>query len=364
MSEQFDKVFQRGINSLNSRNLLDARKYFEEAIKIDTNIVSAHNNLGITFIELGLLEKAKQCFNKVIQKDPSHAKAYNNIGIIYLQSGNLIIAKEYFTKSIQINPDYVNAHWNLHSLSKTIDDALVILEKILKIDPNFIKAKIIISALEAYNGNKDKLKELNQTSISKHPFMRSVNWLFTLDNRPEIFFNKWNFFDFTASKSISSRPFYEFGVWHGITFKYLINKFKTGYGFDTFTGIPEEWYNESAGHYTSFGKVPVIDGGKFIVGKFEETLPKYFAEKRPVASVINFDADLYSSTLCALDNSKKAIDEKTILIFDEFLMSDKWEEDEYKALKDFCNNNNFEYEVIGVSFFSKQVAVKLKNMNY
>ena len=52
--------------------------------------------------------------------------------------------------------------------------------------------------------------------------------------------------------------------------------------------------------------------------------------------------------------------EKTILIFDEFLMSDNWEKDEYKALNEFCSNLGVDYEVLAVSFFSKQVAIKLK----
>ena len=79
-----------------------------------------------------------------------------------------------------------------------------------------------------------------------------------------------------------------------------------------------------------------------------------------MASLINFDADLYSSTLCALNYSNKVIDEKSILIFDEFLMNDEWEKDEYKALNEFCKKFSFAYEVLAVSFFSKKVAVRLR----
>ena len=78
-----------------------------------------------------------------------------------------------------------------------------------------------------------------------------------------------------------------------------------------------------------------------------------------MASVINFDADLYSSTICALNYSKPVIDQHTILIFDEFLINENWEQDEYKALNEFCSQNGCTYEVVAVSFFSKQVAVKL-----
>ena len=40
-------------------------------------------------------------------------------------------------------------------------------------------------------------------------------------------------------------------------------------------------------------------------------------------------------------------------------MNENWEQDEFKALNEFCDNNNYTYDVLAVSFFSKQVAVKL-----
>ena len=68
---------------------------------------------------------------------------------------------------------------------------------------------------------------------------------------------------------------------------------------------------------------------------------------------------LYSSTICALKYVKPVIDEHTILIFDEFIINKNWEQDEYKALEEFCSSNHFSYEVLAISFFTKQVAVKI-----
>ena len=147
----------------------------------------------------------------------------------------------------------------------------------------------------------------------------------------------------------TGRPFYEFGVWNGASFKYLIKSLNAGFGFDTFEGLPEDWHTEKAGKYSAFGSIPKIKGGNFIKGKFEETLPTFFSEQRPTASIINFDADLYSSTICALENCKSVIDSQTILIFDEFIINPNWEEDEYKALNEFCAKHYWSYEVIAVS---------------
>ena len=127
--------------------------------------------------------------------------------------------------------------------------------------------------------------------------------------------------------------------------------------------MPEDWKVgcrvEKAGSYSADRVIPKIKGGEFIVGKFEDTLPNFFSSVRPVASLINFDADLYSSTICALNFSKSVIDKDTILIFDEFIINESWEQDEFKALNEFCSINHFSYEVIAISFFTKQVAVKL-----
>ena len=46
-------------------------------------------------------------------------------------------------------------------------------------------------------------------------------------------------------------------------------------------------------------------------------------------------------------------------IFDEFIINKNWEQDEYKALEEFCANNHYTYEVLAISFFTKQVAVKI-----
>ena len=40
-------------------------------------------------------------------------------------------------------------------------------------------------------------------------------------------------------------------------------------------------------------------------------------------------------------------------------MNKIWEQDEYKAVNEFCSKNNLTYEVLAVSYMTKQVSVKL-----
>ena len=264
-----------------------------------------------------------------------------------------------YTKAIAIKPENAQSYWNLYGTSGNINEAKKWIQQWLKVDPNHEQAKLTLSALKFYEGDKSGFTALIKSPLKDHPHTRSFIWAFNLPQLPPLYFHRWALFDRVIDLSKKDRPFYEFGVWRGESFKYLIKTFKKGYGFDTFEGLPEKWHNEKAGTYTSDGNIPKIKGGEFIVGKFEDTLPGFFAEDRPKASIINFDADLYSSTICALNFAKPVIDKHTILIFDEFITNENWEQDEYKALEEFCTNNQWTYEVLAISFYTKQVAVKV-----
>ena len=61
--------------------------------------------------------------------------------------------------------------------------------------------------------------------------------------------------------------------------------------------------------------MPKIEGGIFVAGHFDETLPLFFSEERPKASVINIDSDLYISAKSVLTHAQEIIDE-----FDDIIL--------------------------------------------
>ena len=337
--------------------------FSQRSVQLNPQDAEAHKNLGVILRELGRLDEAEASYTQAIKLKPDYAGAYYNLGNTLKELGRLKEAEASYTQAIKIKPDYAQACWNLHSIQKTIQDSEHWIDKCLEADQNYLKARLMKAALRFYQGDKNNFEDLMQSELKQHPYMRSFSWAFNLPNLPELHFDKFYFFDAVVKKSIISRPFYEFGVWRASSFKYLLKFFKKGYGFDTFTGLPEDWNVgndiKKAGSYSSDGNVPKLKGGEFIVGKFEDTLLVFFSESRPMASIINFDADLYSSTICALNFSKSVMDKDTILIFDELLINESWEQDEFKALNEFCSINHYSYEVIAISFSSKQVAVKL-----
>lgn len=332
---------------------------YKKAIFYKPNYAEAYLNMGNIFQRLGKLDEAIDASSKALSLKPNYPQAYLNIGAALQDQAMTKESIESYKKALSIKPDYADIYWNLSSTVSSLQESKEFLEQCLVADPNYFRAKSTLSALKFYEGDEADFYSLKQSNFKNHSRIRSFEWVFNLPKLPQLYFNRWDFFDQMIKLSHQDRPFYEFGVWRGEAFKYLIKTYKKGYGFDTFDGLPIDWHNEKAGSYSSNGIIPKVSGGEFIVGKFEDTLPKFFSETRPVASVINFDADLYSSTLCALNYSKPVIDKSTVLIFDEFIMNENWEQDEYRALNEFCLNNNYEYEVLAVSFFTKQTAVRL-----
>jgi hypothetical protein len=158
----------------------------------------------------------------------------------------------------------------------------------------------------------------------------------------------------------------EFGVFHGKSIRLISSMTKdTVDGFDTFEGIPEQWGDEPAGSYTANKEIPerVPNNVRFHVGLFSDTLPGYVAslpppEQLPVR-MLNIDCDLYQGTVEILHYLSDRIGPGSVLIFDEYLMTPTWKEDEYKAFQEACEKFGWEYEYLGFSLFSKQVSVRI-----
>lgn len=332
---------------------------YRAALKIEPDHAKVLCNLGNALKGDGELDQALGSYRQALEVDPDFAEAYNNMGSALMARADTAEAINCYKQALALRPDYADAAWNLVGTAANSGEAEDWLDRCLALDENHISARLNHCVLQFYKGDRSELDRLHQSSLGDHPLVRSLDWLAKLPTLPELHFCRWSFFDSVIAQSDRSRPFFEFGVFTGDAFRYLMNSFEQGFGFDTFAGLPEDWGDEKAGSYSSAGKIPVIEGGEFIAGEFETSLPKFFADPRPLAALINFDADLYSSTLCALNNAKPVIDRRTLLIFDEFIVNEHWEQDEYKALTEYCEANGCDYEVLAVSFFTKQAAVRL-----
>lgn len=154
----------------------------------------------------------------------------------------------------------------------------------------------------------------------------------------------------------------EFGVSTGNSFRWwaenIKNENSSFYGFDTFTGLPEDWGPYKKGDMSNGNAPPEIDDPRctFYQGIFQSTLydflKSYEVGKK---KVIHLDADLYTATLFVLTTLSPYLRKGDILLFDEFNVPLH----EYKAFMDWVNSFYIDYSVIGEVNNFYQVAIKL-----
>lgn len=154
----------------------------------------------------------------------------------------------------------------------------------------------------------------------------------------------------------------EFGVSEGHSFRWFLTQNKNPdslfCGFDTFTGLPEDFGVYKKGAFNTNTQIPQINDhrGKFYQGLFQQTLPGFLSgfsnNKR---NIIMLDADIYSSTLYVLTSIAPFLKKDDIIFFDQFAVPTH----EFKAFYDFVNSYYIKLELMGAANNYYFVAFKV-----
>lgn len=155
----------------------------------------------------------------------------------------------------------------------------------------------------------------------------------------------------------------EFGVADGHSFNWWMtanaNAASRFYGFDTFTGLPEDFGPYKKGTFNTANNIPATkdERGKFFQGLFQQTLPGFLKTfDNTNRAVIMLDADLYTATLFTLTSLAPFLKKGDIIFFDEFVVPTH----EFMAYKNFIDSFYFDLELIGAANNFYFVAFKVK----
>ncbi|HYG88822.1 MAG TPA: tetratricopeptide repeat protein [Azospirillum sp.] len=153
----------------------------------------------------------------------------------------------------------------------------------------------------------------------------------------------------------------EFGVRRGTSIDRIAARAgQTVHGFDSFEGLPEAWGSEPPGVLSTGRQLPAVRPNVALhAGWFEDTLPAFLAAHAGLVRFVNVDSDIYSSAKTVLTALAGRIRPGTVLVFDEFIGNRTWRDDEYKAFQEYVQAYGVRYEVIAVSPFTKQVAMRI-----
>lgn len=147
----------------------------------------------------------------------------------------------------------------------------------------------------------------------------------------------------------------EFGVWKGDSISYVCDNLPLWeiVGFDSFEGSPEKWDRKdddkyNPGYFSLDGKIPSLNPRiRLIKGWFDETLPTWIKNNNITkVDLLHVDCDIYSSAMTVLDELTPYIKSGTVIVFDEFLFYDNFENHEIKAFYEFINKTELYFEIL------------------
>lgn len=154
--------------------------------------------------------------------------------------------------------------------------------------------------------------------------------------------------------------FLEFGVYKGESTNYFSKFLKSKlYAFDSFKGLEEDWlgFHHAAGDFGGI-EIPKLNKNvELVVGNVKDTLSKFISNNKD--SKINFihmDIDNFTATKFILEMIKPQLNDKAIIVFDEYYNFQGWKFGEFKAFSELFSENEFVYKCFSAD--GEQVVIE------
>ena len=145
------------------KNFSDAKKYLEDAIKIDPDSYEVNYRLAIILNNLGGLTESINYFNKAALANPYSISVYLNLGNVYLKTNNFDLSLENYLKAKKIDPKNFKVNYNLgnyYFFKDDIENAEMYFHKSIEIDPNNIYPYNNLFLLYDRTNNLKKIEDL------------------------------------------------------------------------------------------------------------------------------------------------------------------------------------------------------------
>lgn len=312
------------------------RRALELAAPASLSLQEARHGLGNALRALGDRAGAQAAFDAALADGPANADLLADLAAVLFDDHDPAAAAEALERAVAANPDHLRASFLLGALRDLQGDAAA--------------AERCFACLPPMTGGLHYLRD---------------SWDYVKAHRgPETRFFGLTFDLLGHALEAAAREglVLEFGVLFGTSIRFLASRHDGSiHGFDTFQGLPEAWGNNPAGAYSTQGQLPQVPRQVFLhSGDFKDSLPPFLAAEQGPLAFAHVDCDLYSATRTLLDLLAERIVPGSVLVFDEYLCTPRWREDEFRAFQEAVLANGWRYDYLAFNFFTRQASVMVK----
>ena len=164
------KEFERGLNADAGSKPDDAIRHYLKAVAIAPDFYVAHNNLGSDYLSKSDFPDARREFEQVVKLNQSDAAAYFNLSNLCMLTGQLPAAQQFLDEGLRRQPDSGFGQFLLGTLNlrtKKLAQAEIALLRAIQLDPAKAQYRLQLVNLLLQQGRKDaaasQLRELLAT---------------------------------------------------------------------------------------------------------------------------------------------------------------------------------------------------------
>lgn len=161
-----------GLLAAEEGQILDATRYFQQALRLNPESVIALENLGNAYRQQKLWDQARDAFGRALTLDPQSAGANYGLAMVFAAQDDAQRTYEYLQKALQLRPDYPEALHNLAILymrTRRPDDALATLNQCVRLAPSFDQCYFTLARIYSLQGNPARAREILQELLKQQP---------------------------------------------------------------------------------------------------------------------------------------------------------------------------------------------------
>lgn len=139
----------------NRGNLIEARRFYEESLRLDPASAAKQYNLGLALGALGDVDGAIRYYREAIRLVPQYGAAHGNLAAALVQRGEFEEAIPHLKAAIIAMPELPTTHFTLGLAMAGLgrpEGAMVAYEEALRLDPNYAEARLNLGILLAQQG--------------------------------------------------------------------------------------------------------------------------------------------------------------------------------------------------------------------
>lgn len=156
-----------------------AVELIDQAINIDSDVPSYHNNQGNAYQALGRFRDAEACYRRALTGEPGNADILNNLGSALQGLGKYRDAVIQYEKALAVRPDFAEANFNLATaLHRKGENAAAIsrYERAIKINPSYAEAHNGLAYALQFEGQLERATLCYQRALRIHPEYVEANF--------------------------------------------------------------------------------------------------------------------------------------------------------------------------------------------